>query len=296
MENKKIKQDKNLSNVSEEKKKAVKKLSEEILKSKTVMVASIKSLPSSQFQKIRKNLRGKAKVSVAKKKMTIRAIDECKKGTLMNLKPYITENSALLFSDLDAFELSAILSENKAPMKAKIGQISDKDIEIEAGPTDLVPGPVITELGSLGLKIAVEDGKIAIKENKIIVKNGEAVNEAASSLMNKFNMTPFFIRLEPIAAYDALAEKIYKDLKIDKEETLKKLKQEYTQALAFAVSVAYPCKETISRLIQKAALQEKALSTLVKADVKQPTIEEAKKPTEQNQITENTQPKSEEAK
>ena len=92
MENKKIKQDKNLSNVSEEKKKAVKKLSEEILKSKTVMVASIKSLPSSQFQKIRKNLRGKAKVSVAKKKMTIRAIDECKKGTLMNLKPYITEN------------------------------------------------------------------------------------------------------------------------------------------------------------------------------------------------------------
>lgn len=291
MKNTKQKTDKKASRVSEEKEQAVKKLCNDILKSKTVMIASIKSLPSSQFQKIRKTLRGKADIAVAKKKITIRAIDECKKGTLMNLKPYVCEDSALLFSNLDAFELAAFLSENKAPMKAKIGQISDQDIEIEAGPTDLVPGPVITELGSLGLKIAVEDGKITIKENKIIVKKGDKINEAAFSLMNKFNMTPFSIRLEPIVAYDSSADKIYKDIKVDKEETLKQLKQAYVQALAFAVSIAYPCKETISMIIQKASRQEKALSGLVKGEVKQPATEA--KPTEP--ITD-TQLKSEEAK
>ena len=79
--------------------------------------------------------------------------------------------------------------------RAKVGQIVDDNVVIEPGPTELIPGPVVSELGSLGLKFAVEEGKISIKEGKTILKAGEAVSEAAASIMNKLDMKPIAVGL-----------------------------------------------------------------------------------------------------
>lgn len=250
------------SKVSESKLKIVKEIAGLLKKSKTVMIASIKGLPSSQFQTIRKKLRGKADIRTVKKSLMIRAIEAVEKGSIQELKKYVQENSAILFSDLDSFELAGLLADYKSPAKAKVGQIAENDVEVEAGPTSLVPGPVISELGALGLKIAVEDGKISIKENKVIVKKGNAINEVAAGLMAKFNMMPFFVGLEPLAVYDIKEEKVFIGIKIDKKKTLEDLKVAYGRALAFAVSLAYPCKETIRFVLQKASIQEKAISAL----------------------------------
>lgn len=47
--------------------KTVKELSDLIKNKRTVLVASIKNIPGSQFQEISKKLRGKARVKVPKK-------------------------------------------------------------------------------------------------------------------------------------------------------------------------------------------------------------------------------------
>src|SRR3989344_380284 len=82
--------------------KLVAELADKIKKSKTVLIASTRGLPSSQFHEIKKRLRGKADIKVAKKTAVIRAIEMTKIDSLQDLKNQITADVALFFSDLDA--------------------------------------------------------------------------------------------------------------------------------------------------------------------------------------------------
>ena len=61
--------------IPEEKTELVKELVDQIKNFKTFLIASMKGLPSAQFNEIKKNLRGKSEIKVAKKTVTFRAID-----------------------------------------------------------------------------------------------------------------------------------------------------------------------------------------------------------------------------
>jgi len=251
------------SHVSEKKKQIVKDLAE-LMKKKTVMIVSIKSIPSSKLQGIRKKLRGKADIKISKKSLIDFALEHSKDEKVKELVKYVQEDCAMLFSNDDAFELSAFLSKSKSPTRAKTGQIAIEDIHIEAGPTELMPGPDISALSAVGLKVKIEGGKIAIQEPKLLVRAGEAISEEKASVLSKLNITPFKIGLEPVAAF--FDGKIYTDLKIDLDEILNEIKNSFTKALAFSVSISYPSKENISYILAKAASHEKAINNLIKQD------------------------------
>lgn len=274
--------------------KEVEKLAEKIKGSRSVLVVGTKGLPSKQFQDIRKKIRKNAEIFIARTNIINRGIDKASVGA-KKLEPYIKENTAIVFSQLDPFELSAILSENKTSAAAKVGDVVNEDINIEPGPTDLVPGPVISELGALGLKIAVEDGKISIKQAKVIVKAGEAVNPEAASLMQKLDIKPMSIGLIPIVAYDNETKEIYTEIKIDKEGTLSELKIGLNKALGLAIKLGYICKDTLSYILSKANAEYNKLSSLIK-DTKE-TTEEKTSEEKTEEEKENTQEnKSEEEK
>ena len=245
--------------VSGEKVRTVKELSELMKNKRTVLIASVKNLPASQFQEISKKLRGKATVKVLKKSVVVRAIDETKNEELKKIKEFVKDSTAILFSDLEGFELASELLENKSPAKAKIGQEAPNDIEIEAGPTDLVPGPAISELGALGIQIQIDKGKIHIKAPKTIVKKGEKISEGAAGLMNKLDIKPFSVGFVPICAFDNKEGKLYREIKIDREGALAELKRASSKSLAFAAQIGYFTKETIKFIIGKAGMHEKAL-------------------------------------
>ena len=171
------------------------------------MVISIKGLPSAQFQDIKKKLRGKAKVQIAKKSLVDFALEHCGIKELHDLVPYVDDSTAVLFSDVDAFEISGILADEKSPAKAKAGQIAPCDIEVKAGPTELLPGPDISALSAVGLAPKVESGKIAIMQDKVIVKEGGEISEAVASIMAKLDIIPFEVGVEPVAAFDINAYK-----------------------------------------------------------------------------------------
>jgi len=255
-ENSKIKR------VPKEKIESVKKLAEEIKNRKAVMLVSIKGIPSAQLQKIKKDLRGKAVVRVAKKSILLRALDTSEIKEIEGLKNYVQENCAILISDENPFEITAWLAENKNPIAAKEGQIAENDIIVEEGPTELVPGPVISELGSLGLQIMVEEGKITIRKSKVVVKKGERISEMAASVLQKLGIKPFMIGITPIAFYDATAKKVYVGIKIDKKKALEDLINSHSKALGFAVAISYPSKSTIRFLLAKAKAHYNALSKL----------------------------------
>ena len=262
--------------VPEKKLKTVKELIDLLKGKKTILIASIKNLPNSQFQEIKKKLRDKAIIKVPKKNLFFRAIDSIKDGDLIKLKDHFEESTALLFSDLDGYKLSAELIKNKSPAKAKAGQKAPMDIEVEAGPTDLLPGPAISELGAVGLQVQIEKGKITIRESKVIVKKGQAISQAAVDIMNKLDIKPFSIGFIPLTAYDNEKKKLYLEIKIDSEEVKKDLKNCYTKSLAFAVEIGYATDKTISFLLGKAGRDEKTLLALIKTQTPEikPQVEE----------------------
>ena len=269
------------THVSEEKKNIVLGLLNLIKNKKTILIASIKNIPSSQYQEIVKKLRGKAIVKVPKKNIIFRALDTSGNEVVKKLKDHIKESTAILFSDIDAFELAEELMSKKSPVKAKSGQESVKDIEIQEGPTDLIPGPAITELGALGIQIKIEKGKIHIKEPKIIVKKGEEISADAADIMNKFNIKPFSVGFIPLAAFDAKEGKLYLDIKIDKKETLKNLEIAFGKALPFAVEIGYISDDTIKFMIGKAGAEGKVLEELApKEEVKEKVSDDEQKDSE----------------
>ncbi len=259
--------------IPENKIKAVQELESLAKNKKTILIASIKNIPGSQFQEIVKKLRGKAVVKVPKKSLIMRALGSEEKG-MENLKQKIKDSFVILFSDLDGFELAGELIKNQSPAKAKAGQIADNDIEIPEGPTELIPGPAISELGALGIKIQIEKGKITIKEPKIIAKKGEKISEGASSLMAKLDIKPFKIGFIPLCSFDTKENKFYAEIKIDREGTIEELKKLYGKSLPFALGIGYVTEETIKFMIAKASRQEKRLIRVISGEPEEVKIKE----------------------
>ena len=150
------------------------------------------------------------------------------------------------------------------------------DIEIPEGPTELVPGPAISELGALGIQIQIDKGKINIKQSKVIAKQGEKISQGAADLMSKLDIKPFSIGFEPILAYDTKENKLYLEIKIDQEATVEELKSNYGKSLAFAVEIGYLTKDTISFLLGKASAHGKAIENLAGEEKEEEKVEEVK--------------------
>lgn len=274
-----------VANIPESKKKAVSELTNLLKTKKTMLVASIKNLPGSQFQEIGKKLRESAIVKVPKKNLFFRAIDSTKDDELNKVKEKIGDSFAVLFSDLDSFDLAAELIKNKSPAKAKVGQVALMDIEIPEGPTELVPGPAISELGALGIQIQIENGKITIKAPKVVAKEGEKISQGAADMMGKLDIKPFSIGYIPLFAFDITDKKLYSEINIDKEGTLEELKDAFAKALPFAAGIGYITSETVKLMLGKAASEEKRLIRVISGEPEE-VVEEVKEEAPKEEVKE----------
>jgi large subunit ribosomal protein L10 len=266
-----------IANISEKKIKIVSDLVNLLKNKKTILLADISNIPGSQYQSISKKLRGKAIVKLPKKNLFFKSIEKIGKKGILELKNQFKGSTAVLSSDLDSYDLAAELLKIKSPSKAKTGQIAPRDIEIPAGPTDLIPGPAISELGALGIQIMIKGGKIEIKEAKVVAQEGKPISKGAAEILSKLNILPFTIGFTPVSSYDAKEDIVYLDIKIDTEGTKEALIEAYARALPFAVSIGYYNSQTIPLMIQKAGAYEKKLIRVITGEPEEvaPVAEEA---------------------
>ena len=248
---------------SPEKVAHVKAVAARIKAHRTILIASCRSLPSKQFNDIRKKLRGHADVTMMKKTAAIRAIEASGNVSLKEIEKHLTADIAFFFSNMEPFELSAMLSENQIPSRARAGDIAPENIEIQPGPTDLVPGPAISELSGVGLKVAVKEGKLEITKGAIVAKQGEAIKENVAAVLGKLGISPMKVGFLPIAAFDAHDGKVYVGITINKEKTLDDMRDCIRKALGFAVKVMYVNEQTVKYFLSKASMEEKAIQHLV---------------------------------
>lgn len=227
-----------------------------------IATVNMENMPAAQLQKMRQQLRGTVVIRMTKRRLFKIALEECKndKKGVEKLIEHLKGMPALMFTNDNPFKLYKALEKNKTSAPAKPGQISPKDILIQAGPTPFAPGPVISELSMIGLKTGVEDGRVAIKEDKVVVKEGEVIKPNVASMLLRLGITPMEIGLDLVAAYENGTIFTKDVLGIDEKEFMNRLQNAERWAFNLGVEIGYPAKKVLEHLIGKAFNDSKALA------------------------------------
>ena len=239
--------------VPETKVREVEQLANYIEEYDVVGLVKMEELSVKQVQDIRKKLRGEAIIKMAKNRLMKRAIEKTK-GKKKNIEKLINEiegTIAFLFVNKDPFEIASFLNKNKTKAPAKPGNIPAQDIVIPEGNTGFPPGPMITELGDLGLKTRIRSGTIWISEDKVMVKEGEEVPRKVALLLSKLGITPMEVGLTLHAAYQDGTIFTSEDLITDIERIIGQIRMAYAEATNLSISMAWPTSDNISNLLQK---------------------------------------------
>ncbi|MFO7872677.1 MAG: 50S ribosomal protein L10 [Candidatus Undinarchaeales archaeon] len=239
------------------KKEKVDELADLIKEYSVVGVVDMKNFPSKQLVKVKKGLRETAKIKMSKKSLIQRAL---KKAGVEELTDKLKGQPALIFTKENPFKLSKFIIKNKTNAPAKPGAEMPKDIVINAGETDFMPGPIVGELQKMGIKAAIEGGKVVIKEDSVIAEEGEEITKEQADLMKKLKIEPMEISLDLLAAYENGVVFGADVLKIDTEQTLSDVKSAYQKAFNLAFNVEYPTEQNIELFVQKAFRGAKALA------------------------------------
>ena len=253
--------------ISEFKKKEIDEIKKLFEKYSVAGIINLEGLPTLMLQRIKFALSKSVTLKITKKRLIKLAIEDLTKSkkNIDQLKDKLEGIPALLFTNEDPFLLYKKLEKSKASAAAKVGQKAPNDLGIEAGETPFAPGPMIGELGMLGLKTEVKDGKIHIKDDKILVKDGEEITEQVAGLLSKMGVEPMKIGLNLTYTYQE-GEILDKSvLSVDEEEYINNIKAAHSESFALSIHLGILNGETVKPIIGKA--QSEALALADSADI-----------------------------
>jgi large subunit ribosomal protein L10 len=268
-------------------------LTELIKQHSVIAVADLQKVRSSQIQEIRKKLRGKADLIVAKNTILRKASEKLateKKG-IDTFAESLTGSKVLIFTQMNPFELIIFLNKNKVRVPAKGGDIATGDIMIPGGNTGIQPGPVISEFNEAKVQTRIEAGSIFVVKDTIVVPKGDVVPVKTASLLSKLGMKPMEAGLSLSYAYDNGSVLGPKDLAFDLDQMKADfssaarlafgvaveanimlpetapviISKAYRQAVALSVEAGFFTKDTADRIIQRAYANMNALSSAIAA-------------------------------
>ncbi|MBW3002555.1 50S ribosomal protein L10 [Candidatus Woesearchaeota archaeon] len=240
------------SRAAPKKKNVVKKVQDLIKQYPIIGVVNMENLPTPQLQRMREQLRGKVDLLMTKRRLILKAMDTVKdKPGFDKLKEIMRGMPALLFTKENPFTLFKTLKQNKSKAPAKAGQTAPSDIIVPAGPTPFAPGPVIGELGALGIKASVEGGKIAIKSDTKVCSEGDVISEKLAGMLTRLGIEPMEIGLDLLAVYEDGTIYPKSVLDVDEEKFMGDLMLSASQAHELAMQIGYATPDTIEPMIQR---------------------------------------------
>src|SRR5512139_1736852 len=140
---------------------------------------------------MKKKLKDVADVRVLKNTLMKRAVADYKnKPDLNKLEPLLNGPNIFLFTNLNPFKLSLLLEKGRVRTTAKAGDVAAIDVIVPAGNTGLPPGPVISQLGSVGLPTRIEGGSVWENRDTLVAKKGDTIDARLARVLSTFNIRP----------------------------------------------------------------------------------------------------------
>lgn len=251
------------THVSELKKQEVNNIMHLIKEYPSFGIIDITNLPSNKLQTIRHKIKKDILIRTSKKRLIKIALNNSKdhvKNSEKLLPVLDNVMPALVFTTLNPFRLANLLNKNKSSAPARPGQLAPKDIIVLAGPTNFTPGPIIGELGAVGIKTMIQEGKIAVKEDSIIAHEGQEISQKASEIMAKLGIEPMEIGINLVAMYEHGNIYMKDVLSVTEEMYVEMIKEAYQNTFNLAVYISYMAKDTIMPMIKKAYISSKSVA------------------------------------
>jgi large subunit ribosomal protein L10 len=278
--------------VKEGKIKAVEAMRKNLDEAAVIGLLDMHKMPSGQLQKIRKELRGKAEIKMVKKSILMFAMEKSEREGLKKLEGLMPSQPTMVFTNMDPFKFYALVSKLRLPAYAKVGDEVEHDVKVSAGPTSLMPGPVISEFQKAGIPATIQEGKIAIRKDKTVLKAGNQVTSDLASIFRKLKIQPVTVGLNVVA--------MLKDNEIYKKDVLeivnelpKQIPQASQNALNLSVFICYPTKQNVKILIAKATNEANVINALGHKEEKVEEKPPAEKPAEEESEKAKTKEKEE---
>ncbi|HNR44511.1 MAG TPA: 50S ribosomal protein L10 [Methanofastidiosum sp.] len=243
--------------VAEWKAEEVNSLRDMIKSSPVVGVVELQGIPAKQLQNIREELRGKVTFRMSKNKLMKIALEKTEKESLMD---HINAGAAFVFSNENPFRIYRLLQKSKAPAPAKPGDVAKNDIIIPQGSTGLPPGPLVSELQTLGVPAKIDKGTISIERDAVLVKHGEIISKKISDILSQLKIEPMEVGADLAAAYENGLLFKRDVLTIDDAQTRSNIIKAFSNALALSFDRRIFTKQSVKLLIQQATLKSKSLA------------------------------------
>jgi large subunit ribosomal protein L10 len=247
--------------VLQDKMSEVEELTKLVNQHKIVGIASLQKVRAAQLQAFKKNLTGQVYMRVIKNTLMKLAIENCKdKPDLKKLEEHLKGPNVYLFTDLNPFKLALTLEKGKVKTTAKSGDIAAFDVVVPAGNTGQSPGPIISQLNSVGLPTRIESGSVWVSRDTLVVRKGEVIDEKLASVLSKLGIKPVESGLAMDVVYDEGLIIMRGQLKIDVDGTKQNVGAAQADAFALSLSIAYPTPDSMISLLQVAHREAYALS------------------------------------
>jgi large subunit ribosomal protein L10 len=232
---------------------------------KSIGIASLKKVRASQLQEIKKSMAGKVYLRVLKNTLMKLAIEEMNQADLKKLEVYLDGSNVYLFTDLNPFKLALLLERGKVKTTAKSGDIAAMDVVVPAGNTGQAPGPIISQLNSVGLPTRIESGSVWVSKDTLVVRRGEEIHEQLAGVLSKLGIKAVELGISMRAVFDDGLMITGDQLKVDVDATRRSVEQSNQEAFALAMGISFPTKDTIKPLLQNA--HQKAIALAVGAAI-----------------------------
>ncbi|MDH5402316.1 MAG: 50S ribosomal protein L10 [Candidatus Heimdallarchaeota archaeon] len=278
-----------VAKVSQRKKNIVKNLVGQLDSYSTVGIVQMNTIGAKTVQKLRADLRSRAKIVSAKNTLMRRALLDSKVTGKEDLVEFISGPCAFLFTNFSPYQIANYLNKNKVKAPAKAGQIAPTNVIVPKMNTGFPPGTIITELNSVGLPTKIEGGTVAVSQDTQVIQTGDKINVPLASILTRLGIEPFLVGLSLdvvlengeiiegsslIVDFDEykakliIAHQLAVNLSVNSgfltEDTASlAIATAHRKTLALAASIGYVTKDTASAVFGRAHSQMMALARAI---------------------------------
>jgi len=220
---------------------------------KALGIANLQKVRAAQLQEMKKKLKDVANIRVIKNTLMRRAVAECKeKPGLDKLESLLSGSNIFLFTDLNPFRLSLLLEKGRVKTTAKAGDTAAMDVIVPAGNTGQPPGPIISQLNSVGLPTRIEAGSVWINKDTMVAKKGDVINPRLAGVLSKLGIKPVEVGLTLKSVYENGLLIMDDQLHIDLDGFRRNLIEASSDALNLSLNASYATPDNASLLLQTA--------------------------------------------
>jgi len=261
---------KELSKRKIRKNKYVAKLQEYLNEYTNVLIIEVDNVGSSQMQKVRLSLRGKAVVLMGKNTLIRKVLRDNipKNPKLESLLPLIVGNMGFVFTNGSLPEIRKIVLENKVPAAARSGTVAPNDVYVPAGSSGLDPSQTAF-FQALNIATKIAKGAIEIINDVHLLKPGDKVSASHVSLLDKLNIKPFSYGCKVTYVYEDGTVYAATIMDMSQDDLLQKFFSGVNKIAALSLAIGFPTLPSLVYNIKGAFVKLLALSLVTEINFAQ---------------------------